>query len=322
MQLIILTGILLFTATKFNKFIKTHFNILCVVVTIFSILSYFIKNLNNIINAGFVGFAFFVVVMFQSAFKKRSNLYKKTLSIRKEYSIFGFIFLLPHVLIFLIGENQVLEWNGIISFFIMVPLFITSFIVIRKKMSAAHWKKLHLLSYIAYILMFAHVMSVNTSRFIYIVIIVLYLFLKVKNDSFIKLDIPYKKSIGFILLIIFICININIFVISNNFIDFKNNIYNDGIYYGEASGYAMKKVKVNIEIKNNSITNIEVIDFGGSEPQNGTDFEQSVHELKNQILESQSLDVDAISGATKSTTGLKKAINNALKKAVVTDKEK
>lgn len=323
MSLIILTVILLFVASKFNRFIKKRFNILCVVVTILSILSYFIKDLNSTINAGFAGFAFFIVVMFQSALKKGGNLYKRTLAVRKEYSIFGFIFLIPHALIFLIGENQVLEWNGIISFLIMVPLFITSFIVIRKKMSATKWRRLHFMSYIAYMLMFAHVMMVseNASRLIYIMFIGVYLFLKIKNNGFSKLDTPFKKSIIFTLLIITICVNVYVFSISNNFIDFKNYLYNDGIYYGEAAGFKGKKVKVNVGIKNDSIIDIEVIDFGGTEPHEGTDFEQSVHQLKGQIIDTQSLEVDTISGATKSTTGLKKAVNDALKRAVIAEEE-
>lgn len=324
MQLIILAAVLLLAASKLNRFIKKYFNILFGVITILSIISYFINDLYHIINTGFVGFAFFTVVMFQSAFKKGSNFYKKTLSIRKEYSIFGFIFLLPHVLIFLIGENQILEWNGIISFIIMIPLFVTSFIVIRKKMSVIQWKKLHLISYIAYILMFAHVIFVSEdiSRLIYIIVIGLYLFLKIKNNGFSKLDTRQKKIVALALLIITICVNIFIFNISTDYIDFNNNQYTDGIYYGEAAGYKGETVKVNVEIKSDSITNIEVIDFGGTQPHEGTNFEQSVHELKEQIVESQSLDVDTISGATKSTTGLKKAVDNALKKAMITDEEK
>lgn len=321
MQIAILTAVLLLAASKLNKYIRKHFIILCLVTTILSVTSYFVKDLNNVINGGFTGLAFFIVVMFQSAFKKGSNLYKKTLSIRKEYSILGFIFLLPHILIFLIGENQVLEWNGIISFIIMVPLFITSFIVIRKKLSVVQWKKLHLISYIAYILMFAHIIIVSTdlNRIIYIILIGLYLFLKIKNNGFSKLDTRYKKLLTLTLLIITLYINIFALNISNDYIVFNNNQYNDGIYYGEAAGFKNKTVKVNVEIENDTIINIEVVDFGGTEPHEGVSFEQSVHELKNQIIEAQSLDVDTISGATKSTTGLKKAVNNALKKAVITD---
>lgn len=346
MQLIIFTGILLFLASKLNKFIKKRFNILCIVVAIFSILSYLDSSLDSMINAGFLGLAFFVVVMFQSVFKKGSNLYKKTLSVRKEYSIFGFIFLLPHALIFLIGENQLLEWNGIISFLIMVPLFITSFVIIREKMSVVQWKKIHLLSYIAYILMFVHVIIVsqNVNRLVYIALICLYLFFKIKNNGFRKLDTSSKKLICFTLLILIILVNIIIFIVSNNFFDFSinpfnndnkyvyatsyeendkefldltNNLFNDGVHYGEAKGYRWKKVKVNVEIESNIINDIQVIDFGCI----GAKYKKFVNKLKDQIVEFQSLDVDTVSGATKSTAGLKTAINNALEKALIKGEE-
>ncbi|WP_105614650.1 FMN-binding protein [Vallitalea okinawensis] len=323
MLIIILSALLILVACKFNKFIKKHFNILCIVIFILGTLSYWMKELSNPINAGYLGFAFFIVVMFQSAFKKGGNFYRKTLSVRKEYSIFGFIFLIPHALIFLIGENQVLEWNGIISFLIMIPLFITSFIIIRKKMTVKQWKILHLLSYLAYILMFAHVIMVSGSldRIIYSLIIGIYLFLKIKNNGFSKLDTIYKKSIALSLLFITICINLYVFNISNDFIDVQNSLYNDGIYYGEATGFKGNKVKVNVEVQENSIIDIQVIEFGGTEPHEGTNFEQAVDELSGHIVESQSLEVDTISGATKSTTGLKKAVNNALKEAVKIENE-
>lgn len=317
MDVIVLTIILLLAAIKFGKYIKKYFNILCIIIIAFSIFAYFSDNTGGNILSGYTGFAFFIVVMFQTAFKKGSLLYKKTLSVRKEYSIFGFIFIIPHALIFLLGEHQVLEWNGIISAVIMIPLFITSFILIRKKMTPEHWKKLHLLSYAAYLLIFAHIIlvSLGVNKIVYLVLFLLYLFLKIKNDGFSKLDTTYKKSITFVALLLTLSINLYVYTINNNFTDSKNSQYTDGIYYGEANGYKGLDVKVNVEINNDKIMNIEILSFGGTEPHDGVNFEQSVDTLKNQIVASQSLDLDTVSGATKSTTGLKKAINMALKQA-------
>lgn len=319
MVLIVLTIVLLLVAILFDKYIKKYFTVFCILVIAFSIFAYFNKYVEGNILSGYTGFAFFVVVMFQSAFKKGSLLYKKTLSVRKEYSILGFIFVLPHGLLFLIGEYQFLEWNGIISAVIMIPLFITSFVLIRKKMNPEHWLKLHLLSYAVYILVFAHIIMVATDqhKIVYLVLLLLYLILKIKNNGFYKLDTPFKKSITIVAMLLTLSINYYVYTTNNSYANLQNVLYTNGTYYGEAPGYKNLVVQVNVEIESDKIVNIEILSFGGTEQYKGIDVEQAVYTLSDQIIATQSLNLDTVSGATRSTTGLKKAINIALEQATL-----
>jgi len=132
--------------------------------------------------------------MFTTAFRKGGFLFKRTMSIRKELSILGFILLLPHFLIFLIGDYQYLEWVGIISAVIMVPLFITSFTYIRKMFSYQDWMDIQYFAYHAYALMFLHLFIVaeNSHRVVYGIILLWYMVLKLINEPFKRINSPSK----------------------------------------------------------------------------------------------------------------------------------
>lgn len=78
----------------------------------------------------------------------------------------------------------------------------------------------------------------------------------------------------------------------------------DGEYVGEAQ---IKPVsaKVNVQVENGKITDIEIKDHMTGLGKNG---EKTI----DQIINKQSLDVDAISGATQSSVTITKAVENAL----------
>ncbi len=78
----------------------------------------------------------------------------------------------------------------------------------------------------------------------------------------------------------------------------------DGIYYGS---YVIDPVKVSIEveIKSNQIIAISIL-----EHVNG--LGQKAETIINEVISSQSLQVDTISGATVSSTTILKAIENAI----------
>ena len=78
----------------------------------------------------------------------------------------------------------------------------------------------------------------------------------------------------------------------------------DGEYVGEAQ---IKPVsaKVNVQVENRKITDIEIKDHMTGLGKNG-------EKIIDQIINKQSLDVDAISGATQSSVTITKAVENAL----------
>lgn len=84
----------------------------------------------------------------------------------------------------------------------------------------------------------------------------------------------------------------------------------DGVYIGEYEGgpYRWRANKVRVTIKKEKITHIEILE--SAEAQKGT-FDHS--KLKKRLIEAQSLEIDAISGATLSSKAFLKAVENALR---------
>lgn len=78
----------------------------------------------------------------------------------------------------------------------------------------------------------------------------------------------------------------------------------DGIYVGE---YDVDFVyaKVEVTVQNGAITNIDIL-----EHKNGRGSSAEV--VVDRIIEEQKIEVDAVSGATNSSTVIKKAVENAL----------
>lgn len=122
---------------------------------------------------GLIGMAFLVVVMFLGALPTVGIL-KRLFRFRGELSILGVIFLLNHFAYYIVKLLQSTQnWPkmsptslslhllvSILSLWawaICIPLFITSFRIIRKKMDARSWKALQRYAYFFYILVYVHI---------------------------------------------------------------------------------------------------------------------------------------------------------------------
>lgn len=84
----------------------------------------------------------------------------------------------------------------------------------------------------------------------------------------------------------------------------------DGVYRGEAKGFAARIVS-EVKINNGNVIEINVIDHHESKGW----YDEVFMVLPREIIKKQSLEVDAISGATKTSKGLIRSIESALKKA-------
>lgn len=80
----------------------------------------------------------------------------------------------------------------------------------------------------------------------------------------------------------------------------------DGDYYGEAEDYGGDSLKVKVTVKRNKIHDIEIVES----KEDGYVF--MVSGLIPLIIELQSLEVDAVTGATISSKAFISAIKNAL----------
>ena len=87
--------------------------------------------------------------------------------------------------------------------------------------------------------------------------------------------------------------------------------YADGAYEGTAEGFG-GPVRVEVTIDSGDITDIRVLEAKGEDPAYYTQAEA----VLPRILETQGVQVDTVSGATFSSTGLINAVTDALRKAL------
>lgn len=116
--------------------------------------------------------ALFAAVMYAGAVPNGSKLMKAVMPIRGELSIIASILTLGHNISFgltyfrlLFTQPDCLPVNqllaaicSLVMLCIMLPLFITSFKCVRKKMKGSSWKKLQRLAYGFYALIYIHVL--------------------------------------------------------------------------------------------------------------------------------------------------------------------
>ncbi|MDF2880379.1 MAG: FMN-binding protein [Clostridiaceae bacterium] len=89
-----------------------------------------------------------------------------------------------------------------------------------------------------------------------------------------------------------------------------NSKYKDGTYTGTGTGYR-SNLQVDVTIKNGKIENIQ-IDSNNETPRFA---DQAFAVVPNEIIQAQSTQVDGVSGATRSSNGIKQAVEDALSKA-------
>ena len=87
--------------------------------------------------------------------------------------------------------------------------------------------------------------------------------------------------------------------------------YKDGTYQGEAEGFG-GTVAVEVTVEKGKITAVEIV---SAQKEDGA-YLSMAKDIIPKIIEAQSADVDTISGATFSSTGIKNASQEALEKAV------
>lgn len=83
----------------------------------------------------------------------------------------------------------------------------------------------------------------------------------------------------------------------------------DGTYTGTSKGFG-GNINVNVTIKNNKIQNIEVVSHSET-----PEYYEKGRTIISSILKENSVDIDAVSGATFTSNGIKNAVSDALRKA-------
>ena len=94
-------------------------------------------------------------------------------------------------------------------------------------------------------------------------------------------------------------------------VDLATENFEDGTYTGTGVGFG-GDIVVNVTIEGGEIT---AIDIASAEKEDEAYFDMAI-DIVDDIIEAQSVEVDTISGATFSSTGIKDAVADALSQAV------
>lgn len=92
--------------------------------------------------------------------------------------------------------------------------------------------------------------------------------------------------------------------------DDSDNVYKNGTYEGSGTGYG-GTITVQVTLEDDTITAVSVV----SAPGENSAYLSQGENVIGSIISEQSTDVDTISGATFSSTGILEAVNDALSKA-------
>ena len=289
-----------------------------------------------------LGTAFFVLVMYAATFKNGSEPIKLLMPIRGQLSIIASILVLGHV--FSISgifspEKTLLYILSVTMFIIMIPLFITSFNLIRKKMNAKVWKNLQRFAYIFYLFIYFHILLLyvrgairgdlrsTLNIFVYSIIFLWYFISRplkaysVKHKDF---DLNRYRYISLIL-VVFVSLGIYGYMLgaadhardestksvaeSEDASKEPAPVVEDGIYSSTCFGYA-GDITVEIKVENGEVVDISLPDYGDEE-----DYKHFSEDVIEELKKDPLADADTVSGATFSTQAVIDAYNDALKKA-------
>ena len=219
---------------------------------------------------------------------------------------------------------------SLVMIVLLIPLTVTSFMVIRKKMNPKKWKSLQRLSYLFYGLLFIHIsmiFSISIAKghlstlfdlSVYVIIYIAYFICRAKKYE--------KQRVLCILFMVLICA-IYIPIVVTGFkssktqkenVTTEENVstkassdaaYKDGTYEGSATGYS-GQMTVSVTVSCCKISEINIVDTGDDE-----EYLIDAKDVIPQIIEKQSTEVDAVSGATHSSKGIINAVAKALESA-------
>lgn len=186
MLLIISILILSVLCFFFNKQIKSHANILYLIATLIAIffITYSRMKLNvyfpefvnkyliSIFSRGTISLALFTIVMYTGALSRSLTITKRLMSIRAELSIIACILTLGHNILYgfyyfpvlfttpssLSTYKLIATLITIVMICLMIPLMVTSFPSVRRKMPYKKWKRIQRSAYVFYGLIYIHIM--------------------------------------------------------------------------------------------------------------------------------------------------------------------
>ena len=286
--------------------------------------------------------ALFAVVMYMAVLPRGGKAVKTLLPIRAELSIIACILTLGHNLAYgktyfllLLTRPERLEgeflWAAVCSLLLialMLPLMVTSFPRVRKKMKAKAWKRLQRLAYWFYGLTYIHVMLLavhflkrGNGEYIWNVLVYSAVFLPygilrlrkalVKNYPAAAGKVTVSLSTLAVVLVCLILLSVPKEEIKAEGIPQETVpvTYTDGTYFGEGEGY-IGTTQVAVTVADGRISSVIVISS-----EDDKSYVEDAKDLIPRIIDAQRTDLDAVSGATYTSDAIAEAVEDALSQA-------
>ena len=342
---------------------------------------------NRLLRRGVLAGSMFLWVMYAIVLPQKSRLQRVMMTLRAQIAIGASILTLAHniaygqryfVLLFT-NAGKLKSYELIASCFslamilLLLPLTVTSFQVVRRKMNAKRWKQLQRFSYLFYGLLYLHICFIYTGGLrkgkseylvqfaLYTLLYGIYLMLRL-TKAFLKKPLPTAPdyaakraarrrkviclhgaiSLLMLLVLLFAFRTVQAGkqgsadtaqVQSTSAAESANSASSasesaskagdasttaagaggiaasvpDGDYEGKGVGYN-GNIKVKVTVSGGKITAIEILKTDDDEEY----FYDAKKKVIQEILDRQTAEVDAASGATSSSDGIMKAVKNAL----------
>ena len=331
---------------------------------------------NRLLRRGVLAGALFLWVMYAIVLPQKSRLQRVMMSLRAQIAIAASILTLSHniaygqhyfVLLFtnagkLKSYELIAACFSLAMILLLLPLTVTSFQVVRRKMNAKRWKQLQRLSYLFYGLLYLHICLIYTGGLrkgkgeylvqfaLYTLLYGIYLMLRL-TKAFLKTPLPtapdyaVKRAarrrkviclhggISLLMLLVLLFAFRTTQTESTSAAESVNGdsaasasaskaedtgtataggsgiaaAVPDGAYEGKGVGYN-GNIKVKVTVAGGKITAIEILKTDDDEEY----FYDAKKKVIQEILDRQTAEVDAASGATSSSDGIMKAVKNAL----------
>lgn len=283
----------------------------------------------------------FVLVMVAGAFPNGSVPSRRLMPIRGPLSILASILTLGHnaafgktyfTLLFTspaqLPLNQLLAAIcSVVMLLIMLPLFITSFQRVRRKMAPKQWKALQRLAYGFYALLYFHILLLSLPQalagsgayqltvFVYSAVFLSYAVCRVLKAAARRkktMATLHRRQLGSAaccvaaVLVVVLCLPAKGMASGAE----GSGGYADGVYSGSAMGMNAQ-IAVSVTVRDNTITDIAIDSHREDEP-----YFTDALAVIDDILDTNSLEVDTVSGATYSSGGILDAVADALSQAI------
>ena len=343
--------------------------------------------INRLLRRGVLAGAMFLWVMYAIVLPQKSRLQRVMMSLRAQIAIAASILTISHniaygqhyfVLLFtnagkLKSYELIAACFSLAMILLLLPLTVTSFQVVRRKMQAKRWKQLQRLSYLFYGLLYLHICFIYTSGLrkgkseylvqfaLYTLLYGIYLMLRL-TKAFLKKPLPtapdyeVKRAarrrkviclhggISLLMLLLLLSAFRAVQAGKQGSADTAQTESTsaaksasgasaasasagkagdastaltgdsgiaasvpDGDYEGKGVGYN-GNIKVKVTVAGGKITAIEILKTDDDEEY----FYDAKKKVIQEILDRQTAEVDAASGATSSSDGIMKAVKNAL----------